>query len=214
MIKLQHIWWCFALLLAAAGASRAAEPSLAPTDMILGKADAPITIIEYASLTCPHCAEFDVETFPKVKSDWIDTGKAKYAFRDFPLNDGAVTAAEVAHCAAPAQFFAFIDVLFRNQEHWIAADGIHADPEALGRIARLGGVSPDKLKSCTSDQALNARILGDRLTAQNEYGVDSTPTFFINGKKVEPAGFMPYDQFEKHLTAAAADNGTLRFGAK
>jgi protein-disulfide isomerase len=204
MSKKRHIWWFNALplLLLATPAALAAEPAEQPGDMVLGQASAPVTIIEYASMTCPHCAEFDIETFPKVKSDWIDTGKGKLIFRDFPLNEGAVSGALVAHCAPPDRFFAFVDVLFRSQEQWIASDGIHADPQALLRLARLGGISEDKFNQCLSDKTAADRILNSRLVAQKDYDVDSTPTFFINGKKVDPPGFMPYPQFAQQLEQA------------
>jgi protein-disulfide isomerase len=167
----------------------------------VGKADAPITIFEYASLTCPHCAEFDKETLPKVKSDWIDPGKAKLIFRDFPLDQFALKAAMVARCAPPDRFFAFIDVLFQQQVSWAGAGGPDAITQALSRIARLGGIGEDKFNACIDDKAMNDRILNERLVASQQYGVESTPTFFINGKKV--VGALPYDEFAKDLTAAS-----------
>lgn len=212
---MKHILWFSAaviLAFAALPAARAADavPHLAPDDIVLGKADAPITIFEYASLTCPHCAEFDQDTFPQVKKNWIDPGKAKLVFRDYPLDQYALKAAMVAHCAPPDRFFAFIDVLFREQANWAAAGSPEQVTEALSRIARLGGISEQKFNSCINDKALSDHILNERLVAQNQYGVDSTPTFFINGKKV--VGALPYDQFSKDLSAAAAAAGALHFG--
>jgi protein-disulfide isomerase len=200
---MRHIWWFSAVLLFAfLGLARAADqvPALAPDDAILGKADAPITIFEYASLTCPHCAEFDQETFPKVKTDWIDTGKARLVFRDYPLDQMALKAAMLARCAPPDKFFSFIDVLFRSQTSWAAAGNADAVTQALSRIARLGGISEDKFNACINDKALNDRILNERLVAQQQYGVDSTPTFFVNGTKA--VGALSYDDFAKQLTAA------------
>jgi protein-disulfide isomerase len=201
---MRHIWWFSAVLLFAfAGLAQAADqvPTLAPDDSILGKAEAPITIFEYASLTCPHCAEFDQETFPKVKSEWIDPGKARLVFRDYPLDQMALKAAMLARCAPPDKFFSFIDVLFRSQMSWAAAGSAEAVLQALSRIARLGGISEDKFNACINDKALNDRILNERLVAQQQYGVESTPTFFVNGKKV--VGALPYDDFAKQLTAAS-----------
>ena len=200
---MRHIWWCAALvLLALLGPAKAEDhPVQAPDDVVVGKADAPITIFEYASLTCPHCAEFDKETLPKVRTDWIDTGKAKLIFRDFPLDQYALKAAMVARCAPPDRFFAFIDVLFQQQVTWAGAGGPDAITQALSRIARLGGIGEDKFDACINDKAMNDRILNERLVASQQYGVESTPTFFINGKKL--VGAAPYDEFAKALAAAS-----------
>src|SRR6185437_7801463 len=122
-----------------------AVPQLAPDDRILGKADAPITIFEYASLTCPHCADFDKETLPQIKTEWIDTGKAKLIFRDFPLDASALKAAIVARCAPPERFYGFIDVLFTQQASW----GMGGDPvPSLGRLAKLGGMGEEQFRAC------------------------------------------------------------------
>jgi protein-disulfide isomerase len=203
---MRHIWWIstvFALALASLARAES-TPSPAPDDVALGKPDAPVTIFEYASLTCPHCAEFDALTLPNIRTNWIDTGKARLIFRDFPLDQNALKAAAVARCAPPDQFFNFIDVLFKNQVNW-AVGSPDEVTQALSRIARLGGISEDKFNACINDKALNDRILGERLAAQNDYGVDSTPTFFVNGKKV--VGALPYDQFSEEL-AAAMPGGT------
>ncbi len=117
---MSKIWTALAAVIVALGLAGAA-PSLAqstpqplPDDRVLGKADAPVTIFEYASLTCPHCADFDEHTLPKLKADWIDTGKARLIFRDFPLDQAAVRAAQLARCAPPEQFYAFVDALFHS----------------------------------------------------------------------------------------------------
>jgi protein-disulfide isomerase len=182
---------------AVGGAANAQEPANATDDRILGKPDAPITIIEYASLTCPHCAAFDAETLPKLKQEWIDTGKAKLIFRDFPLDALALKGATLARCAPPERFYGFIDVLFRQQEVWARA----ADPQAaLGRIAKLGGMSEDQFQTCMKDDAAQNKILAMRMTGEKEFKVESTPTFFINGKKI--VGALPYDSFVDALKAA------------
>jgi protein-disulfide isomerase len=161
--------------------AQAAEPQVTADDRILGKADAPVTIIEYASLTCPHCAAFEKEILPKIKTEWIDTGKAKLVFRDFPLDGSALKAAIVARCAPPERFYGFIGVLFAQQGTW----GIAQDPvPGITRIAKLGGMSDDQVQACLKDDALQNRILAGRLAAEQQYQVESTPTFFINGKKV------------------------------
>jgi protein-disulfide isomerase len=198
---MRNIWWILiAVLMSVAAPARAADtPKLAPDDMVLGKPEAPVTIFEYASLTCPHCAEFDVETLPKVKSEWIETGKAKLVFRDYPLDQVAVKAAQLAHCGPPERFFGFIDELFHSQRSWVLTNDT---TQALAKIGRLGGISQEKFDACLADKSLQDKILNSRLVATNQYGVDSTPTFFINGTKV--VGALAYDDFAKSLTAAYA----------
>jgi protein-disulfide isomerase len=156
-------------------------PEVTADDRILGKADAPVTIIEYASLTCPHCAAFEKDILPKIKAEWIDSGKAKLVFRDFPLDGSALKAALVARCAPPERFYGFIGILFAQQGGW----GIAQDPiPGITRIAKLGGMSEDQVQACLKDDALQNKILAVRLAAEQQYQVESTPTFFINGKKV------------------------------
>src|SRR5690348_15281866 len=157
------------------GVAQGAEtPSVTPQDHILGKADAPITIFEYASLTCPHCAAFEKETLPKLKSEWIDTGKAKLILRDFPLDGSALKAAVLARCAPPDRFYGFIETLFDSQEAW-ARD---SDPtQGLERIARLGGMSPDQFQACMKNSSIENEVLAMRLEGSKKYGVESTPTF-------------------------------------
>jgi len=174
-------------------AAETAVPGGSP-DRVLGKAEAPVTIIEYASLTCPHCAAFEAETLPKIRAEWIDTGKAKLIFRDFPFDNSAFQAAVLARCADPDKFYGFIDVLFKSQANW----GHSKDPGAsLIQIGKLGGVTEARFKSCQEDKALTDGILNGRLYAEQVLKVDSTPTFFINGKKL--AGALPYDKFNEAL---------------
>lgn len=184
----------FGALSAPALAQDALKPT--PDDHILGKPDAPITIVEYASLTCPHCAHFDEATLPEVKKDWLDTGKAKLVFRHFPFDRAALAAAKVAECGGPEKFFSFLDVLFRQQENWARSD-FEAN---LIRIAKLGGLSEDKVQACLKDEKLANKIVAMRLQGEKELGVNSTPTFFINGKKI--VGAEPYDTFKQALEAA------------
>jgi protein-disulfide isomerase len=160
--------------------------ALAPTaeDHVLGKAEAPITIVEYASLTCPHCRHFDEEVLPKLKAKWIDSGKAKLVFRDYPLDEPALRAAMVARCAPPDRYFAFIDALFAGQEQWAIAGDYKA---ALARIALLGGISKEKFAACIADKAIEDKVVASRFNATQQLSVNSTPTFFIAGSKFEGA---------------------------
>lgn len=202
---MQKIWLALAglMLLSMALASAPARadevPVLTPNDRVLGKAEAPITIFEFFSLTCPHCADFAENTFPKVKAEWIDTGKAKLVYRDYPLDRNALKAAVLARCAPPEQYPAFVATLFQEQDVW----GVMNDPtDGLRRIARLGGMTDDQFDKCMANDALAQQIIGGEYDARQKYGVDSTPTFFINGKKV--VGALPYDDFEKELGKVSA----------
>jgi len=149
--------------------------------------------------TCPHCAEFDRVTLPEIKKNWIDTGKAKLVYRDFPLDGLALKASVMTRCAAPDRFYSYVDTLFQSQDNWARS----RDPEdALSHIAKLGGMSDDRFKSCMKDDKLSDSIADGAMKAQKDYGVNSTPTFFVNGTKV--VGALPYPDFEKALNAALA----------
>lgn len=190
---MRKIWFAltaFALLgsIAAAAPARADDvPQVTPDDRVLGKADAPVTIFEFFSLTCPHCAEFEKSDYPLLKKDWIDTGKAKIVYRDYPLDQNALKAAMVARCAPPDRYAAFVEVLFQQQMVW----GVESDPtDSLKKIAALGGIGADQLDKCLNDDSLSKSIVAEEYEAQQKYGVDSTPTFFVNGKKY--VGATPY----------------------
>jgi len=164
-------------------------------DRILGNPDAPITIVEYASMTCPHCAHFADDVLPDLKKNWINTGKAKLVLRDFPLDDEAVHAAMIARCAPPDRFYAFVDTFFSDQEKWVAAPDYQA---ALARLAELGGMSKDEVDKCLKDTALENKVLASRLAAGNQLDVNSTPTFFVNGTKF--TGAPTVAEFDKLLS--------------
>ena len=168
-------------------------------DEVMGKADAPITVIEYSSLTCPHCAKFQSDTFPQFKKDWIDTGKVKFIARDFPWDPLAQAAAMIAHCSGD-RYFVFVDTFFQSQANWARA----ASPiDALKGIARLGGMSPDQVDKCLQDNQLLSEIEARKADGEKVYGVDSTPTFIINGKSV--AGDKDYASFAALLKDAKKD---------
>jgi protein-disulfide isomerase len=199
------IWIALAAMVVALGLAGAAPgfaqstPEPTADDRILGKPDAPITIFEYASFTCPHCADFEVNVLPKIKAAWIDTGKARLIFRDFPLDQAAVRAAILARCAPPDQFYAFVDVLFRSQTNWAVGGKVD---DALAKIAKVSGMSDQQFAACMKDEAVQKRVLDSRLQAEQQYKVESTPTFSINGIRV--VGAQPYPEFEKVLNQAAS----------
>jgi protein-disulfide isomerase len=147
-------------------------------DLVLGKADAPVTIVEYASMTCPHCANFHKTTYPALKSKYIETGKVRFIFREFPLDDLAVAASMLARCAGAEKSMALIDVLFASQDKWAVRDPI----PALLQIAKQAGFTQASFDECLKDQKLYNNILAMRERGSKEFKVESTPTLFVNGK--------------------------------
>ncbi len=191
----------FVLFLLVSGPGWAGNASLqeAMAEKSIGRADAPVTIIEYASLTCPHCAAFHNETLPKIKKDYIDTGKVRLVYHDFPLGNLAMAAAMVARCSGEKNYFPMIGALFESQHSWARSD---APLEALAGIARLSGMSEDDVDDCIDDKALFKAIQTNAEQAGKSLGVKSTPTFFIEGTKVP--GNLPYADFREVLDKALA----------
>jgi protein-disulfide isomerase len=184
----------------AAGSAQPADAARAPRrengDMVMGAANAPVTLIEYASLTCPHCARFHTETLPKLKSDYVDTGKVKFVFRDYPLDRVALAGAMIAQCAGPERYFTFLDVLFRQQASW--TKGNEQDAMAsLRRLARLGGMSDAQIDECLKDKKIQDAILATSVAGQQQFQVRSTPTLIINGER--HPGALSFDELEKIL---------------
>ena len=147
-------------------------------DMVLGKDDAPVTIVEYSSLTCPHCAHFHRDVMPGLKSDYIDTGKVRYIEREFPLNNPALAGSVLARCIDPSRFFAFTDLLFSKQEDWAFKDDAM---QPLRLYAKQAGLTDAEFEKCIDNEELQKKILAVRERGEKE-GVKGTPTFFINGK--------------------------------
>ena len=161
-----------------------------PGDMAIGRPDAPVTVIEFFSLTCPHCQRFHTNVYPQIKSQYIDTGKVRMILRDFPLNRPALHAAMLAQCAGPDQYFAFIDTLFHTFDNWTrSADYM----QALAQIGQLGGISEADFRACVADEELETRILSGMMDADETYRVEGTPTFIINGRKYDQGmGFSKF----------------------
>jgi len=169
-----------------------------PQDRVLGQPDAPITIIEYASMSCPHCAHFATEVMPKLKEKWIDTGKAKLILRPYPLDEVALRAEMVARCAPPERYYPLVETLFETQDKWVVAKDWRA---ALAGIARLAGIGQKEFDACLGDKALEDRIAGSRLVAAQQLGVQATPTFFVNGTKFD--GAPTVEAFDQLLSGLA-----------
>jgi protein-disulfide isomerase len=153
-------------------------------DIVLGKQDAPVTIVEYASMTCPHCAHFSKTTFPDLKTKYIDTGKVRFVFREFPLDDVAAAAAMLARCIDKTngeKAVAVIEVLFASQDKWAVRNPL---PQ-LQQITKQAGMSQQAFDECLKDQTLYNNILAMRERGSKEYKVESTPTLFVNGKMIK-----------------------------
>ena len=174
-----------------------------PTDMVHGSKDAPVTMVEYASMTCPHCAAFQKDVIPKLNKDYVDTGKVKVIFREYPLDGAARMASAVARCLSGDQYFSFIDLLFKNQMNWIKDfDGngtLNKEDvlEGLTQMGRVAGMSADQVKTCSEDPKNLALVDGNWMEGQTKYNVNSTPTFIING--TSHAGEIPYADLQKIL---------------
>jgi protein-disulfide isomerase len=189
---------CLSALALAAGSAQAGSLlPVGPQDMALGPADAKVTVVEYASLTCPHCGRWETEIFPQIRKEWIDTGKIRFVFRDFPLDGSALKAEQLAHCTGDARFWGFLQAEFGNQAVWTR----RPDPtDELVKIAKLGGLPEAQARACmTADNPLAKTIIGSR-TLGEDAGVKATPSFFFNGKLVE--GEVSYEDFVKNLKDA------------
>ena len=176
-------------------------------DMVRGKADAPVTIVEYASMTCPHCAAFNNDVIPQLTKDYIDTGKVKLVFRDFPLDAAARMASAVARCFSGDQYFSFIDLLFANQMGWIKDfDGNRMITrediaEGLSQMAGRSGMARERVVACASDEKNLAAVDANWMEGENRYNVRATPTFIING--TPHVGGMSFDDLKQIIDPLA-----------
>lgn len=187
-----------------AAAAFAQEAAVDSAPKVLGDPDAPVTLIEFASMSCPHCAAFHAQRLPEIKEAYIDTGKVKLEFRDFPLNGAAVFGGALAHCAAPDRYFAWIDLIFRNQREWATA-GFAMDGNQWGaflqagcprgdwpgiwvklaELGKKGGLSERRVGDCLCNVELQNALLQSRADAVAEYDIDSTPSFVLDGRRLD-----------------------------
>ncbi len=169
----------------------------AMTEMSLGKDNAPVTMVEYSSLGCPHCAAFHFETLPKIKTDYIDTGKLRLVYRDFPLGTPSLAAAMVARCAGRDRYFGFVELLFRSQSQWSQSNN---PLEAIARVVRFGGMSEADINDCLKYQPLLESIRKGAETANEKLKINSTPSFIIGSEVI--SGALPYEHFKKAIDKA------------
>ncbi len=171
------------------------KPEALP-DRVMGDANAPVTIVEYASMTCPHCAHFQETTVPQLKKEYIDPGKAKYMLREFPLDDLAAAAFMLARCSGEldsGRYYALVDTLFAKQNTWAVQQPI----PPLMAIAKQAGFTEQSFNACLNNQKLLDNIEAVRERAVKQFQVNSTPTFFINGQKY--VGALSFDDMKKAI---------------
>ncbi len=166
-------------------------------DMVLGDPNAPVTMIEYSSLTCPHCAAFHRDTLPRIKQEFIDTGKVKLIYRDFPFDGVALGGAMLARCVPTERYFGFMETLFATQSNWAYSKN---PLQALMNLAQLAGIPQDKFQACLSDQQVMEGIKAKQQEGQEKFGIESTPSFVIGDKVI--SGNQPFDNFAQALRAA------------
>ena len=165
--------------------------------MQLGNDDAPITVIEYRSLTCSHCAEFSKVTFPELKEKYIDTGKIKFELRPFALNATDLNAFRLLHCSSEDDFLNLEKLLFEDQQKWIVSSSVDENTEALGNYGLLFGITKDQYNSCLEDESITDFIITMRMEGSKKYNITSTPSFVINDETY--GGFRNFKDFEKIL---------------
>ncbi len=169
-------------------------------DRVLGSAEAPITIIEFASMTCPHCATFHKNTWPQLKESWIESDKARFVFRHYPLDALALRASALAECFEGKSFFAFVDILFATQSKWARSQ----DPlGALKGLARQVGMDDATAEACLNDEARMDKIFQKVSDARDNYDINSTPSFVIDGKRVD--GINEFGAFDSALKKIAGE---------
>jgi protein-disulfide isomerase len=167
-------------------------------DRSLGKADAPVTIIQYVSLTCPNCVKFQSGVLPKLKKAYIDNGKLRVVFREYPIGQVAVAAALAVRCVPEKDYFKASDKLLSNQKDWVSQE---TDKDKLYEAVKFTGLKRHKFEACLNDKSMNDALMAEKQRGQMA-GVGGTPTFFVNGKKI--AGAASYEEFEMEIEAALA----------
>jgi protein-disulfide isomerase len=171
-------------------------------DMVMGQADAPVTVVEYASFTCPHCQRFHDTVFRKFRENYIDTGKVKFVYREVYFDKFGLWAAMIARCGGPMKYFGIADMLYDTQKDWIG-DGQEATISAnLRKTGLKAGIPQDRLDVCLNDQVMAKAMVATYQKNSEADKVEGTPTFLINGET--HTGEMSYEDFAKLLDAALA----------
>ena len=188
------LFFCVLLFSSYDVSSRIVDTIEALQNQTMGNESAPIKMIEFASLTCGHCAKFHNEVFPQLKRDYIDNGKIYFTYKDFPLDKFALKASVIARCSGKEKYFSFLKVLYKKQRDWTSSQ----DPfKSLLKIAKLGGLKNDEIKVCVSNKSIEDGILKNRLNSTKKFEIKATPTIYINGKKYN--GDLTYEALKLKL---------------
>lgn len=177
------------------------DANLTEFDKVYGAEDAPVTLIEYASFTCGHCANFHTNTLPQVMSDYVDTGQVRYVFRDFPLDGVALRAGMLARCLPDSAYKPMVNLIFQQQSTWARAQ----DPVlALIALARNAGLSQDAAEACLADEDLAVRIVELRQEGIDSYGINATPSFVLEGETF--SGALSFEEIAGRIDAVLPSN--------
>ena len=189
-------------LVGAAQAQEQVDPADVDTstivDMVQGAEDAPVTLIEYASYTCPHCANFHADAYKKLKADFIDTGKVKFIYREVYFDRFGLWASMVARCGGEEKFFGITDLIFKGQREWSQAGGPAEIVEELKKIGRLAGIEGETLEACMQDATKAQTLVSWYQENATRDGVNATPSFLLNGEKMEN---QPYEDMKVLIEA-------------
>ena len=161
-----------------------------------GSPDAKIKLVEYFSLTCPACAEFHIEVYPKIKEKYIDKGLVQMEYRDFPLDQWGLRAAALARCLEPKYYSAMVDVLLKQQSNWARSENVL---QSLLKIGQLAGLNEENAKACMSNEKLLDGIISVRMTGNKKHDVNTTPSFLIDGEKIQAFEFSDFEALFKDI---------------
>lgn len=173
----------------------------AMTERSLGDPKAPVTLIEYAALTCSHCRDFHLKVLPELKKNYIDTGKVRLVFRDFPFNEIGMAAAMTARCVKPENYFSFVHAIFSSQDNWAYSP---TGGQLIKQMAGFAGLAPNMVDACVTNKELGDKLLAIRVEATNSLQVNSTPTFLVEGTLERIVGTQDYAQYAAVLDRVLA----------
>jgi protein-disulfide isomerase len=168
-------------------------------EMTMGSPDAPVTLVEYAMFNCPHCAAFTRDVFPKIKENYIDTGKVRLVYREVYFNKPSLWAAMIARCAPSDRYFGIVELLYQKQNDWAMQSDANAMLSSLFSIGRQAGMTDDQMNACLQDRGFAEALVAEYQKNAEADKIEATPTFFINGQREDN---MTYEAFAAKLDAA------------